>query len=185
MDTLTPLVVHNKSDVQVTLGWNNHFVTIPPGQSRTATFDAVANFFGDPRAVDDMHSEVNDAGVRSWIPDRKSEVRRLQCKWGNNFGMDESKIFAPEVEVTTLEGERIWTVVEDPEGVHVNPKLIAIENQQDLETQINRMQKQLDTLLNLRESGIDTPPDNGEIPEDSAPAQKSRGRILAKGASDE
>jgi|SRR6516164_2741738 hypothetical protein len=183
MDTLVPLVVHNlSSEREITIGWNNHFVTIPPGESRTATWDAVINFFGDPRAVDDMFSAKDDAGVVSWVPDRATEVRRLRSKWGNSFAVEEGKIIGPPVEITNLQGERIWTVYEDPQGEHVNPRLIAVENQQNLDTQIRQLQKQVETLQRMQMTG-DLPVDTSEAPPvDDSASPKRGGRVMGKAA---
>lgn len=187
-DPQIPLVVTNIDEVPVTIGWNNVFTTIKPGESKTCQVDAVFNFFGDPRCIQTMQTLKSESGIVSWVSDRATEVRRLQCKWGNTFAENENYVRAPKVEVRTLDGDRIYTVVEDPEGRQAMPEFFAAQDaSNDVNSQIARMQRQLDQLLRLREAGEELPdvtPEE-ELPTDENPSPRRGGRVLARGASDE
>jgi hypothetical protein len=186
LDYQMPLRVRNIDSSPITIGWGNVYITIEPGEQKLASLDHVINYFGDPRAIENTQNIKHDSGVVGFIPDRKSEVRRLQCKWGNTFAQDESHIYGPAVEVYTLDGDRVWTVMEDPDGHHASPTLMANEHQLSLEAQINRMQSQLDMMIRLQQAGEETiEPAEEPMPDDEEWLPKNLPRAKAKSAVDD
>lgn len=119
------------------LKWDSREYVISQGESRPVPFDAVKRYFGDPRSSDKPQVIHDEYGVYNQVADRFSELALLQQLWlSSDFGTNQVKFreivpddrtqFAagisdriPKVEVFTLEGERIYTVVDDPYGDRV------------------------------------------------------------------
>ncbi len=117
--------------------WDLVDYVIPPTGSDYIPFEAVKLFFGDPRATDKTRSARDTRGLVSFIPDRAAEVRRLRLLYAHGFGdytgaegadvvWEFDKI--PHMRVETLQGQRIFTVLDDPSGSSVLP---AISTQAD------------------------------------------------------
>lgn len=169
------------------LKWNSREVVIQQGQTAPVLFDAVKRYFGDPRATDKPQVLHDEYGQHCQIPDRYSEIALLQQLWlSSDFGTNQVKFreivpddrtqFAggisdriPRVEVYTLAGERIYTVVDDPYGERVIEATLTrsdAQYQQDLNLKlaekIDRMEKELE-MLRARGAG------NPGSPEDLGP----------------
>jgi len=110
--------------------WDMVDYVIAPFQHDFLPFEAVKLFFGDPRATDKVRSVHDVRGIVGFLPDRPAEVRRLRLMYSHGFGdytgkegpdvvWEADKI--PQVRVTTLKGERVFTVLDDPEGTTVLP----------------------------------------------------------------
>lgn len=145
--------VINQEDVTHTIGWDNIEYLLPPHEEVVVSADAVINAFGDPRSKDEMYSVTMANGVTGWVPDRPSEVRRLRSKWGNHDGPEDT-VIAPTVEVFTLTGEKVTTVIDDPKGETVNPALITQANERHLQDIVKQQQAQLDELMRLVGDGV-------------------------------
>lgn len=109
--------------------WNNRQYPIPGNGTAFLPFDLVKMLFGDPRSGEVVQRTADKYGVDSVIPDRLAEVRRLQQVWQNStvkfreyipgdrsFLDDGISDRAPTVEVYTLTGDRVYTVLDDPFG---------------------------------------------------------------------
>lgn len=85
---------------------------IPAGVGELVPDGAMRLWLGDPQAQDQPRERM-----------RKDEHDRLKVRFGANSGMqgdvrgfwDDVK---PTLEAYTTSGERIWTVLDDPEGTH-------------------------------------------------------------------
>lgn len=94
---------------------------IQPGKDGFVPFDAAALWFG--------HPDVFDVSPRQRA--RTEAYRRLRTRYGAFDDLDENRNRIssdvkweenrPRVEVYGLGGERIITIIDDPEGKHVNP----------------------------------------------------------------
>jgi hypothetical protein len=123
--------------------WNSRQYVLAPGASEFMPFDAVKVYTGDPRATNNVRTSRDSIGIVSFLPDRATEVRRLRLLYAAPFGeymraSDVGGIFVnsnpdepneslatrfawegvriPQVEVYNIRGERIYTVLDDPEG---------------------------------------------------------------------
>ncbi len=117
--------------------WDLVDYVIPPGGFDFLPFEAIKLFFGDPRSTDVTRSAKDQRGVVSFIADRATEVRRLRLMYSHGFGdytgkegaevvWEQTKI--PHCKVETLQGERVFTVIDDPAGSSVLP---AVSSQAD------------------------------------------------------
>lgn len=191
----TVMVVLDHPDRYV-IGWDGKEWTLESGQDKAKfiPFEVAANWFGDPRAVDNMKSTVDHKRRYGWIPDRPTEVRRLRVLYGVQHG-DESKVYLPDgimdtipdvgdwpdrkrhwlridsqiprVQVFDLETkEKLWTVLEDPAGDHVTPALVTVTREQAQEKRIQHLEELVESLTRDRfpHQGLVTP--EGIIPGD-------------------
>lgn len=128
--------------------WNSRQYVIPPSGQEYMPFDAVKVYTGDPRATNVVRTSRDSIGIVSFLPDRATEVRRLRLLYAAPFGeymraSDVGGIFVnsqpdisnetlatrfawegvriPQVEVFNIRGEKIWTVLDDPEGTMTIP----------------------------------------------------------------
>ena len=90
-------------------------VVIAPGERKILPVDYINVYFGNPAARDDGKHKA-----------RTETYKRIQVMWGFYAGMEPDEAWEerrPKFEVTTLEGERVWTVMEDPAGVKQSAEL--------------------------------------------------------------
>lgn len=138
-------------------------ITIAPGESRIVRGDYVALNFGNPGARNEGRNRV-----------READHKNLLTRWGFYSGLypdaawEEEALalngtvvgpFKPQFECWTVTdssdtAQRIWTILDDPEGTRVNPTAGAVVVQQntDVETlhaQIAAMAAQMASLTNL------------------------------------
>lgn len=113
---LNPTLVNENGDL--TFSWDNQKHVVRSGEVGFVPVVAVMNVLGDPRSVGDKGKSVTVGDVVHWIPGRVDEIRRLNGKYGNpaDNEMTIEPIDPPNVEVYTQNGDRIYTVAEDPQG---------------------------------------------------------------------
>lgn len=158
--------------------WDLVDYVIPPSGSDFLPFEAVKLFFGDPRATTQVRSMRDSRGIVSFIPDRAAEVRRLRLLYSHGFGdftgqegpevvWEKDRI--PQVTVETLQGERIYTVIDDPAGHSVLPASATQADDTHLRDLVEQQGKLIRSLLDRM--GMDTVGTlaNQEIPEDMDP----------------
>lgn len=165
----------NKDDHPIELSWNSKRTVIEPNKRKTVQLEAITNVAGDPRSVehsqriwlDDQHTED------LMIPSRPDEVIRLRHRYA--IGEGDVRSFndkegnrapnLPQLEVHNDEGERIWTVLDDPEGIHSTALGIPDVSNENLASEIERMQRQLDLMREQAAEGeTHTPLDEDELP---------------------
>jgi len=136
--------------------WDLAEYVIPPGQTEFMPFEAMKLFFGDPRAVDQVRSSRDSKGLVAFLPDRAGEVRRLRLLYDHGFGdytgkegpevvWEPHKI--PQVKVETLDGQRIYTVIDDPAGHSILPAHTTQAEEADLRETVVRQGRLLQSLM--------------------------------------
>jgi hypothetical protein len=108
--------------------------------------EAARSWFGDERSTEAMDTGLSRKGIRSWVNDRPTEVRRLRCLYDNRMGDENVIIGYPVVEVYTLEGERVPMVLDDPMGVNSTPAKMTVADNDHLHMLIAKQQAQLDQM---------------------------------------
>lgn len=148
IDGDTILMAVNEGDAPVTLMYDSRTYRLEPGRGIPMPFAAVALWFGDPRANESVQALRDQRGLVAFVPDRETEVRRLRAKYDNQLG-DERKITnTPSVAIYSIpENERIYTVLDDPQGERVIEVSTTRQEQTDLLGMIARQQKQIELLM--------------------------------------
>lgn len=138
-------------------------ITIEPGSSRIVRGDYVALNFGNPGARNEGRNRIREADHKNLLtrwgfysglyPDAAWDGQAIVPSTGELVGP-----FKPQFECYTVtdsseEPQRIWTILDDPEGTKQNPTLgAAVVGSTDIETlqaQIAEMAKSQAQLLNL------------------------------------
>lgn len=130
--------VVNVGDKEFKDGWDGNKFVIPPGGERFVPFDAIEVWLGHPDAMDT--SENNRV--------RLAEYTRLRVRYGAYEFDDKWEENKPRLEVYTLEGDRVTTVVDDPEGEGITPDQQTVLENRLLSEQLARMQEQMKVLQN-------------------------------------
>lgn len=149
------------------LEWDGY--TYQPGARRMVPFLAMANSFGDPRSVNGTHQIFRSPdGTTGVIPPREVQRGKVAVAWnaGSGPGYSISWDEIPTIEFYNVDGERIFTVYDDPTGDKIMPANASIEQQRDLEKTIRRQQAQINQLLALQGLSESDLPDDSEIPPD-------------------
>ena len=126
------------NETPLTLMWDSRPYLVKVGETAFAPFEAVSVATGDPRSGASTTSIRDDAGNVGWVVDRPTEVRRLRTLYDNQTGDLGEILFAPVLEVENLEGERVRTVLDDPEGDSVIPVQTTLLDRDQLLAQIQR-----------------------------------------------
>lgn len=131
---------------------------IKPGEEAIVPYFAMVYWLGDPRAID-----VGDRNSQPHLQHRTMEIDRLQTKYGtygdawypNEWEINEenSHLYPssrhqnlPKLEVTSMTGERLYTIIDDPEGTHLMPATSTVVEQQNLAAAVSSMQAQIQAL---------------------------------------
>jgi hypothetical protein len=155
--------VRNVGDEPVKVQWDSRFYKIPVDGETFMPFEAAKLWFGDPRSSGNVASHRDVTGMVSWIPDRATEVRRLRALYDNQFGDERVIAKHPLVEVYTQQGDRVYTVLDDPDGERTSPAVQSVMDHASLLEQVRRQQATIDLLV--RQTGIGGP----ATVEDNAP----------------
>lgn len=139
--------VVNVGEKPFTAQWDSRKYTAPVGGEVFMPFEAAKLWLGDPRAAESISSHRDITGMVSWIPDRATEVRRLRALYDNQFGDERTITGHPVVEVYTQAGDRIYTVLDDPNGERVAPAVSSVMDHAALLDQVKRQQATIDLLL--------------------------------------
>lgn len=109
---------------------------IAPGQRGIVPYFAMCLWLGDPRSVD-----VDDTHRY-----RHAEVERLRVKYGAYDDMAVWEQNKPKLRAFDLNNAPIRTVVDDPEGAHLQTKGVNVAQQQALQQAMAAMQAQVARL---------------------------------------
>lgn len=119
--------------------WDNAVWRIDPGSETLVPKGAANLWFGDGALVDTLKRR-----------DRSLAYDRLRSRYGAYERDDIWEANKPNVEVYDLDGNRVWTIIEDPEGntlVNASGPLDPSRRRgDDLEHQLKDMQRQMDAL---------------------------------------
>jgi len=137
---------------------------IPSGGEQYVPYYVAKNWFGDVRSsmTVSTHLENTDVGPRTAvIPTREFEVNRLHSHYGLHTGPTDRFIDSevPQVELYDMDGNRIPTVLEDPEGLNVIEAKQSVSQMQTMLEEMAAMRAELNALKGNTEPA----------PEDEAP----------------
>lgn len=167
--------VINKGDKKFVIGWNNRYYTLLPKKDAHVPIEAVINAFGDPRAGGNMAYLRPEDGGTGVVPDRASEIRRLAQLYGietqqlkdHASGDSESPRPLPVVEVYTLDGDRLYTVLEDIPGEWTLSTEAPIRTDDEANRRIiENLQRQVQYLMDLNEGSLPGRTTFAELPAD-------------------
>lgn len=116
-------------------------LTIAPGSSRVVPIEYAAISFGHPASRNDGQDKARDR-----------EYSAARTLWGFYPGIDADADWpsiAPKFEVHTLEGDRLWMVLDDPDGTKGNPDLGGNADLGDSAAVRNEIQAMQDQIKHL------------------------------------
>lgn len=164
--------VVNQEDYPVSVKWNSRSYRLMPGRDTFIPAACAFVWFGDPRASGVYQSIADPDGTRMFVSDRATEVRRLRIKWGAGMEGDESNfdgVAIPTVEVWTAEGERILTVLDDPEGKNVISASPSVNDDEGLRALVASQQRQIELMkvhLGMNDEADQAAADESDLPRD-------------------
>jgi hypothetical protein len=157
--------VRRDDEKPLTLMWDSRPYLCEVGKETFVPFEAAMVAFGDPRSATNMATIRDQAGNVMFVSDRATEVRRLRTLYDNQVGPEGEILYAPDAEVTDVEGEPITTVLTDPEGESVTPVETTVLDREQLLAQLQRQQRMIEQLAAAQ--GIDVSSDDtGTTPAD-------------------
>jgi hypothetical protein len=158
---------HNRG-FPLELRWNNRPYIVAEGADVYVPFDCAKSFFGDPRSVENVIRIKDDMGNDMIVADRAAEVIRLQQYWQNaamstnqakfreytpgdrsfldDFGGKVSDLI-PDVEVYSIDGQRIHMVADDPFGDNV---VVSQQTRAEAERMRTQLIEQSDVIGELK-----------------------------------
>lgn len=144
----------NLGDTPFTVTYNSKSHKLSPGKATFIPVEAAILWFGDPRSIEGAQSYRDEAGAPVFVPERENEVRRLSVKYGHQTGNVYDYLsgktgsdLVPKVEIATVDGEVIKTVLDDPTGESVIPITQTATERDSLMAIIERQQQQINMLL--------------------------------------
>lgn len=152
--------------------YSNQPYRIMPGGEAIAPFIAVCLWFGHPDAIDEGPRDRH----------RFNERERLRIKYGVYDDDTKWEPNTPKVEVYTLEGDRILTVLDDPEGVHLSPATTTMAEQSVMEDQLQQLQRQVHAMqaaLEIKARETQAEASGDIITDDAAPGSLTQDFIPA------
>lgn len=105
----------------------NERYVLEPGAQSIVPYYAMTLWTGDPTLIGDA---------------RLLEMDRLMIRYGKLTDADLWSSFQPYLEAEDLDGKKIITVLEDPEGINVTPAAPTIREAADLERVIAELKAQ-------------------------------------------
>lgn len=110
-----------------------------PGNDTFIPWDAMCLWFGHPEAID-----IPGDKRRRY---RSDEVARLRVKYGVYEHHNKWDQATPNIEVFTIAGDRIVTVLDDPEGKQITPESQTVAERDMMARQMAAMQAQMNALM--------------------------------------
>lgn len=155
--------------------FNNQEYPIPVGEEIICDGEIACTWLGYPA----MRDDPNKAQFH-----RTEAFNRLRQTYGWSAGFDQEpdwEEMRPKLEVYTMKGERIWMILDDPEGKLAKPQedVVRPDDIEWLKAQVARQEEELDALkaqTAAREQQGDVP---SELPEDKprrVPVGAARGK---------
>jgi hypothetical protein len=147
--------------------WSGQRFEIRPGETKLVPEDAAWHWTG-----------------RHWLVGnrRREELDRLKLLYGAHYSLDDltaEELWErnkPSLEVWTLDGDKVTTVIDDPEGRTVTPSSESEAERDLLRSEIDALRKRLEALQGeyaARQRGEATSVE--EIPEDRPTKVRVRG----------
>jgi hypothetical protein len=163
------VTIKNANEEEPFIGkYDGEYITIPAGGSKIVQWDVMVVWMGDPRIENtDRYAE------------RREVYNNICAKWHARGLTGNTPEDLPALEAYTEDGERILTVMDDPEGEMMVP--VSREGDGDvgkLQRQIDRLQARLEERLN---GLVDAPSD---APENDS-RSRAEGEIAAEIAAED
>ena len=139
----TMVKVTNNSSEPLELHENHNVYILEVGTPQFIPYSAVVAHFGDPLAIDISAEEAF----------RRAELERMKVRWGLYHHGDIRRDF-PDIICEDIDGNRLWTVIEDPIGENAKPPTPATEVASSNEAiaiqqrEIQRLQAQVAAMQN-------------------------------------
>lgn len=126
--------VVNEGDKEFVSRWEGNIFRIKPGSETMVTRDAVNRWTGNA-------DTVNDGKVNA----RREEYNRLRVLYGAYERDEVWEANRPHLAVYDLDGNRITTVLDDPEGTNINaPQFNPVER--SMQEQLAVMEQQMEAM---------------------------------------
>lgn len=161
--------IRNTDEEEPFIGkYDGEYITIPAGGEKIVKYDVMVVWMGNPAVEDtDRYAE------------RREVYNNICAKWHARGLTGNDPSLLPSLEAYTEDGERIVTVMDDPEGISLTPS-------SESEGDIGKLQRQIDRLtarLNEKVSGlVDAPEDAPENDSRSRPEGEISAEIAAEDA---
>lgn len=168
--------VHNEADKEFRGSYDGQRYVIPAGGAVIVPTEACWHWCGRQWLIDEPPLKL----------ERTREMERLRLYYGAHFNDPDKTVEEkweqnkPKLSVTTMDGERFVTMLDDPLGKEVSPASQTVAERNLLSEQVDKLRRELAAMqgrLNSVERGEDQPDE--EVPEDSAtsiPTGPRRGR---------
>lgn len=137
--------VVNKGKADFSAMYDNNRFTIKKGKASIVPRHAVNLWFGDPDTINDPTDRLRFY--------RQAEYDRLRIKYGVYDGIPGRATVeelweqnTPKVEVYDLDDNRLYTVIEDPEGIQSAPPAPLSRMERSLAAQLEDMERQMQAL---------------------------------------
>lgn len=128
--------LYNPTDEEWRGKFDSQVYVVPPGGESMAPYPALVCWFGNPA--------THNADKRN--PERRKEFERLRAKYGVHEHLELWEKQRPHIECYTIDGQRIPTVVDDPEGVTVSAATMAQDENQMLSARIAALENEIMAL---------------------------------------
>lgn len=161
--------IRNTSPDEPFIGkYDGEYITIPTESEKIVKWDVMVVWMGDPTVENtDRHQE------------RRDSFNRLCAKYHARMLTGNDPSLLPPLEAYTEDGERIVTILDDPEGISITPAEQDHGDIGKLQRQIDRLQARLEEQV----AGlIDAPSDAPEDGPRSRPAGEISAEIAAEDA---
>lgn len=137
--------------------WDGQEYRFAPGEENIVPFDGACLWLGNPTSVG---------------PARVLENARLRAKWGAVGDADKTaeqrwEENHPRLKVTTMTGEDVLMVIDDPDGEHVAPSVRTENEQKLLEGQVSELKRELQAVQGQLASVQRGETQDDDTPEDS------------------
>lgn len=156
------VVLRNTSSSPYTIRHLRRVWTIPPHGELHAPWDAAQSFLGDPRAIDvgrnkfrrilyDQVRALNNFYL-GFDTETEAEAKDATLRTGRPHSSWEAK--RPPIEVYSVEGQRIYMLIDDPSGTIPNPwgalnTAVDTSNSDVLRAEVARLSEQMANLTRL------------------------------------
>ncbi len=149
--------------------YDGEYITIPTESEKIVKWDVMVVWMGDPTVENtDRHQERRDA------------FNRLCAKYHARMLTGNDPSLLPPLEAYTEDGERIVTIMDDPEGISITPSAEDHGDIGKLQRQIDRLKARLEEqVAGLIDAPSDAPDNEGER---SRPAGEIAAEIAAEDA---
>lgn len=158
----------NTGDTRWTDKYNNQVFACDPGKDIVIPFGALCLWMGNPDAKDVPNGQRH----------RRAEFNRLVIRYGGADNPDLWHENTPKIEAYDFDNNRIITVIDDPEGKGVHSAQTTVEEQEILQSQVNKLTRELAAMRSRMESHDDEVVDE-DIREDAPSRVPTGSRVVS------